>query len=128
MPNVGLSQTEPGQFDEFHATGEGLGDAADEVRRGAAEDQEARVGIWTVDQNPEDVEQVGRALDLVQDDEAGKRTQHHLGIGEAAQVYLGFEIEAGRLACFGEGAGQRRLAALARSQQGGDRRTARGAG
>ena len=75
--------------------GERFGGLSQEVRRGAAQHEELRIEIRPVDQHPEQREELGTPLDLVEDHEPSKRAEGQLRIGEQSQVRGALQIEAG---------------------------------
>ena len=115
-----------GQVTGVDAPGEGLRALPNQVARGTAEDEKAGWGGVAVDQDPQDGKEVGPSLDLVDDDEAVERIEGQPGCGQALDVGGIFEVEVVQALVAGEGpaardlTGERRLARLARPQQGHD--------
>ena len=64
-----FSQRKAGYVNKGHAAGEALAAFLDERRRGAAEDEKTRGGGPTVGKHPQQGEEVGPALDLVENDQ-----------------------------------------------------------
>ena len=129
LGGAGFGQIEPADRHELHAPGQGFRDAPDQIRRGAAEDQEARGIAGPIRQHAQRVEQAGLALNLVQHHQAALAAQRQFGIGEGPCVRLGLQVEEGYVAAsfrvaVGKGPRQCRLAALAGAEQGRDGRTA----
>jgi hypothetical protein len=98
--------------------GERLGTLAQQRRRGAAQDQEAGLAPRAVHQHPEDLEEVGAALDLVDDDKPGQALQRQHRFGQAREVIRIIEVEPVSLLVprIGEGARQGGLSDLARTE------------
>lgn len=72
--------------------GEALRGLAQEIRCCAAEHQVAAIRM-AVDHDAQDGEQVGTALDLVEDDQPGQRFESQLGFGEPGEVTGEFQVE-----------------------------------
>jgi len=100
--------------------GQGLRGLADQVARGAAEDEEARRIPGAVDEHAQEREQLRGTLDLVDDDQPAQPLQGQLGLGQGREVGRVFQVEAGDRGvgqAVGVHACQRGLAALPRAEQ-----------
>lgn len=76
-----------------------------------------------VDKTPQERKETGKALELIEDRQPARLSaQEQLGIRELVAVRVPLEIEVDRRARPGDLQGQRRLAHLARSEQGNDRK------
>ena len=122
VAGTGLRQVEAGHVDELDAASQRLGHAAHDVGRSAAEDEKTGVAAGPVHEDAEDVEELRANLNLVQHGESPNLAQDQFGVAEPANVSLRFEVEDGCVPGRDELPGQRRLAALAGSEQGRDRR------
>ena len=104
------------------AAGQGLRGLAQQIGRSAPQHQESPARARLVHQHSKHGEQLGPSLDLVDDDEAPERPESEEGIGQPREVFGILEIEEGHgpgtpgheLPC------ERRLAHLARAQEGDD--------
>jgi hypothetical protein len=74
---------------------ERFGALAQEIGRSAAQDEELRLRVRPVGQDPKQGEELRAALNLVEDHEPLKRTEGQLRIGEQSQVRGALEVEAG---------------------------------
>jgi hypothetical protein len=94
---------------------ERFGALAQEIGRSVAQDEELRLRVRPVSQDPKQGEDLRSALDLVEDHESLKRTEGQLRIGEQSQVRGALQVEAGDRPISGpaKGTGKRRLADLA---------------
>jgi hypothetical protein len=112
-----LVEREAGQVVVGDASGQRLGGLAQQVGRCAAEHQEARAHPGPVGQHPEHGKDLGRAMDLVEDDDAPQGRQREVGIGQAGTVGAPLQVEERRrpLDAGDQGVSQRRLADLARA-------------
>ena len=70
-----VGEREAAGFDDFDAAGQGLGRLAQQRGRSAAKQKEARGPVGPVDQDTQDLEQVRRQLDLVDDDQGAQALQ-----------------------------------------------------
>ena len=104
------------------ASRQGLGALAQQIRRGAAEDEKACGSPGTVREDPQARKQIRTTLDLVDDDETSKRREGEQRIRKARHVGGRLEIEDVRRSvpstC--DLASQGRLADLARPEEGDD--------
>ena len=112
------------QVDKPHPARQRLRHALDQVERGAAQDEKAGRRARAIRQDAQQREQVGPALDLVDDDEPGERAERLPRCVQAGQVQGIFEIEVG-VWPGRQIPGQGRLAALAWAEQRGDTKRAR---
>jgi len=80
-------------FYERDSSGETFGTLADEIARGAAQNQEAGWAIGPVNESAKNREQFRSELDLVDDDESSKVRECELRINESTEVGRIFEIE-----------------------------------
>ena len=115
-----FGDVEPGQLDHAHAPGERLGRAPQQPGRSASEQQEARRDIAPIKQHAQRLEELGIALDLVDDDETRQRRKRLLRRLQALPIGRPLKIEERRGRIFARAAGvgtillrERRLAALA---------------
>ena len=88
-----LAKVESAQLDELHPTRQRFRYSAHQLRRRAAQNQEARPRLGPVHQDTEDVEQARQVLDLVQHDEPVEFAQHQLRIGQPADVRLRVQVD-----------------------------------
>ena len=95
-----------------------FGPLAQEIGRGASEDQVASSCGRAVHQNPQHGEEVRPALHLVDDDEPVERAERKLRLLEASEIIGIFQVEARDRAgpAFREHPGESRLPDLARSE------------
>jgi hypothetical protein len=85
------------------------------VRRRGSQHEEAGAAARAVDQDPKQVEQVGPALNLVDDDETRQGAQRLERGLEPAEVERVLEVEDLGALAGGQGAGEGGLAGLARA-------------
>jgi hypothetical protein len=118
-----LHQRQRIQAHERHPASKRLGDAVDDGRGRAAEQQESRRQRLPVGQHTKVGEDLGLALDFVNDHEPGQPVQGERQVLEPREVshVLEIEIVGGPLPCRGERTGEGRLADLARAEEGDDR-------
>jgi hypothetical protein len=119
-----FSEIQSSQLHELDTPGKALGDSADKERRGASEDHVPGSVSGAVHQHPEGFEKFRHALRLVEDDQSAKGPQRQAWILEPAAVRHVFEVEVAELPLPAQQAGERRLAALAGTEERRDRRTA----
>ena len=105
------------------AAGEGLRGLAQQVGRGAAEDEEAGGVPGPVGEHAEQGEEIRPPLDLVDDDETPQGLEREAGVGEPGDVGGILEVEEGGRSptALHDVAGQSGLADLARAQDPHDR-------
>jgi hypothetical protein len=87
---------------------------AQQFRRGAAQDEKARRFVRPVHENPQNREQVGNSLDLVDDDQSAQRLQGQHGVGQAGLILRILQVDVLHVSGpnLRQAAGQRRLANL----------------
>ena len=104
---------------EGDAAGERLRALAQQLGRGAPQDQEARRQAFPIRQHPQHREDLRPELDLVQDHQPAEILQGEQGIFQASQVAGVLQVEMGHLAreARGERPGQGGLAHLASADQ-----------
>ena len=100
-------------------------DALRTTGRCAAEDQETRAVCGPIDENAQDVEELGHDLDLIEDDQAVERSQRKLGVLQTPKIGLRLEVEVGGPPALGERTRKGRLAGLSRTEKRGDWRPPR---
>ena len=119
VESVGLDRRERGQLQIRDAAGERFGRLPDQGAGCTAENQIALTPRLLVDQHPQQREQFGAALDLVDDDQALQQFQSELRVGQPVEVVGVFEVEVVHRPLGARGdevARQRGLAALARPE------------
>ena len=116
-----LGRLQAGQFQVLDAPGQRFRGLAQQLGTGAAQDQEPRARFVTIHQYPQDREQLGPALHLVDDDRAGKVPQRGVRLIEAREAYRILQVEVAGRPGGNELPGERGLAALARPDDGDDR-------
>ena len=121
--DTGFVEREAAGLDHFDPARERLAALSQQRRRRAAQQQEARRIAGPVDQHAQHLEQIGRVLHLVDHDQAAQAAQRRHRLGELRLDLRVFEIEVVRRICSQQRPRQRRLADLARPDQG-DRRAA----
>ena len=116
---LGLECGERRQFQVRDPARQRLGGLADQLAGRTAEDQVPLVQGFPIDQHPQQREQLGTALDLVDDDQTFQRFQGELRVRQPVEVPGVFQIEVMHLP-FGKRGDvvtrQRRLATLARAE------------
>lgn len=117
---AGLSEVEAGQLDQLDPPGQRFRHPPHNLWRGAAEDEKSGACRDPIRQHAQHGEQFRDALDLVENDETLERTERQFGLGQSPAVKTGFEIKEGAAVRGGERACERGLAALARTEEGGD--------
>jgi len=83
---VQFTQGKACHVNEGHAAGEAVAALLEELRRGAAEDKKTRGRRRAVGKHTEQGEEVGPALDLVEDDQPLQRAQGQFWIAETGQI------------------------------------------
>lgn len=116
-------QPEPRKLYEFHTAGKTFRCILYDIRRGAAQDEKAGPVPGTIDQDPENLEQTGHLLDLIQNDGAFERSEHELRILQTHQIRLGFEIKVDGVPTFSKHPREGRFPALPRPKKSRDGRT-----
>ncbi len=124
--NVGTTRSrlvniETGKLDEFDSTGQGFGNVLDQVGRGAPQNKESSFVVRTVGQHAQHAEQLGHCMNFINDHEATQRGEHEMGILQAVQIDLGFEVEIDSSSVFPKLAGESRFPALPWTNEGRNR-------
>ena len=88
-----FGKREPGQLVVGDASGQRLGALAQQVRRGAAEDEKPCGPPWAVRQDPQARKEIGTPLNLVDDYETSKRRQGEERVREAGHVGGRLDVE-----------------------------------
>ena len=114
---AGLVEREPARLDDLDAPGQRLARLAQQRRRRAAQQQKAGRVVGAVDQHAQHLEQIGRVLHLVDDDQAAQVFQRDQRRAELRFDLRVFEVEPVRRAAAQQGARERRLADLARPDE-----------
>ena len=96
---------------------EGSRNPAHEIRRRAAEDEEARRKWASIGLDPQDRDEFRPLLCLIQDHQAALRLESRHGLREAAMVAWIFEVEVLRRALPGNQVREGRLPALLRAEE-----------
>ena len=91
---------------ECDASGQRLRHLPHEVRGSAPEQQKARGRIGPVQQHPQHGEELGSALDLIENHQAAKGSEHQLGVLQCGGVGGIFEIKNVALGEAGEFSGE----------------------
>ena len=117
-----LQHIEGTHLDISDAAGEALARLSQKIHRGRTEHQKASrsppFAPTFVDQSAKRLEQLGRAMDLVENDQpAGVGAEEQGCIGQLAPVGRGFEVEVDRGPTCADRERKRRLAYLSRSNQ-----------
>jgi hypothetical protein len=122
LVGAGFVKAERVEFVIDDAAGKGFSAALEEFRGGGAEEEEPGGIAGTVGEDAEGVEDVGEALDFVDDDEAAEITEAEERVLDAGEVGGAFKVE--DAAAYGgggvEGAGEGGFADLAGSDDGDD--------
>jgi len=115
-----LVQSESGQRDGLQPSRQRLGRLPEQVGARAAEDQKPCGQRAPVGQDAQEREEVGPALDFINDDHATQRPQGRHRLGQAGEASRIFQVEVSRGIGRYDLTGNRGLARLARPHQGGD--------
>jgi hypothetical protein len=121
-PAAGFEGVERGELEIADAPGERFARLPEQVDRRRAEGEEAALAAAPppagVDQPSQALEELRRALDLVEDDELVVVLREvELGLGKLGAIGLGLEVEIDRRALSGDLERQRGLASLTRAEE-----------
>ena len=112
-----VPQAKAFQVHGFQASCQGFRGLAEQIGRGAAQNQEPSRERLAIRQDAQQRKQFRAALDFIDDHESFERAQRGVGFGQPGHALRVFEVEVIDGIRRNELPGQRRLAALTRPQQ-----------
>ena len=121
MLRTHFPEVESGEVYESDSAGERFRYPFDQMGRGGTQKKEPGRVLWPIHQNPEQCEQVGTALDFIDNDQPREFLQSHQRRIQPADINRVLKVEIGTRFVLRDHPRKRCLAALARPQKSRDR-------